>query len=895
MIRIMMILMMALLPSLSFAADSLFTAPDTDKSIQMICAMFGDMDLCKNSSSDVFDNVMLIFNSIILTVGGVLVAYTIFSGTLGTAHDGEMLGKKFSSVWIPIRFATGAALVLPVIGKGYCIMQYLVLWLTFQGVGLADTVWSSYLSANNTIKVATMDLEKPSVNQLAWNLFSSQTCLRAYEKITQDSNKESGMWGETPFGQTPVQSSSGTIIQFGATTQRNGFFNDSCGTLSIDNHEPISSTGIKFSLLSDLSEINANLSSIDSKHKVAVNQLISDIDKAAIAFVANPQTDVSSQVQAAAIAYQTAVKDAASPIVQKLGDLSKLEAESKKQGWALAGTHYINLVSLVDLAQRAMSKTPSASGVSGTINNNYKDQFQSKYLKPMLDLKSKNDGEFGVADSQETIAEQNQSWWKSAMSIFDYEKSLKKIFKLEILAIADTDEHPILVMKKVGSWAGVAAGGLFLKYGISMAALGVTQGSGTSLAIATLPIAMLIFPVLISIFVVLCYVLPMMPFLIFTGLVLGWLVLVVEAVVAAPLWAVMHLTASGDDMVGSGSQGYRLVLSLMLRPVLMIFGLIASFTILTVFGKFVNSIFFEAFAISQTSSNFLMTLIGALVLPLIYCGFMWSLMKKCFEIIHIIPDQILNWFGGAGQQLGSYGGALGGNGSSTYVAANAMAHMGGNALGGIRGMKDGAGGASGEGGKLGNAPVSGLKNSAPISKPETVKEPQVNESSSIVEKALAQNSENPDISSFEGQAISSKMDNANSSLGGETSSEGMKFNESMHADLDKGFAFNEAFSKNIETSLNDKFGEGSGKLLNQATGGKFEGDSFNRSVEQLKNVSSHYEKRGLVADEVKQKTSSLIQAASTSFETNSETRGDKTINDFVDKALSYSQQKDNAK
>ena len=52
--------------------------------------------------------------------------------------------------------------------------------------------------------------------------------------------------------------------------------------------------------------------------------------------------------------------------------------------------------------------------------------------------------------------------------------------------------------------------------------------------------------------------------------------MVVEAIIAAPLWAVMHLHPSGDDMTGKGGNGYMLVLGLVVRPALIIFGLIAA-------------------------------------------------------------------------------------------------------------------------------------------------------------------------------------------------------------------------------------------------------------------------------------------------------------------------------
>ena len=52
------------------------------------------------------------------------------------------------------------------------------------------------------------------------------------------------------------------------------------------------------------------------------------------------------------------------------------------------------------------------------------------------------------------------------------------------------------------------------------------------------------------------YILPNMPFIIWIGCITGWVLLVIEAIIAAPLWAIMHLHPSGDDLTGRGGNGY---------------------------------------------------------------------------------------------------------------------------------------------------------------------------------------------------------------------------------------------------------------------------------------------------------------------------------------------------
>jgi len=885
----LILLMLVLMPNLVWAAD-LFTPVSTDLSMKVLAALFGKLEVFGTSSSDSFIAVFGAFNGVVLTIGGLLAAYTILAGTLGTAHDGEMLGKKFSSVWIPIRTALGTALVLPVVSGGYCVMQLVVGWVVVQGIGLADYAWSTYMSASNVSKIVTVGMEKPAVNELAWNSFGSLVCMRGYEKIYKASQeRSSGMWNNLNFGMTTEVNAGSTIIKFGSKNQEMGFFKNSCGSLSIAKQDPLpASVGTgEFSMMGDLSFLNKELSSADTKHLEAVKVLVADIDEAAKAFVANTSLDISPQIQAASVKYQTSTKEAAAGIVEKLGDFKQLEKSATKDGWMLAGAYYMRLTYLSETAQKAVAKTPTASGISGSVSTLFKDQFQSEFVKPLQELKEKSGGEFGVASASEgqsnfATSGEAGSWdWLKSGAGFD--TVIKNIFKAESMIASSSNEHPIMAMKRVGNWAAITGGAIFTKYVLGMGLIGTAQGSGTAVAIATLPLAMIIFPTLMLLSFMLSYVLPMMPFLIWIGMCLGWVVLVAEAIVAAPIWAVMHMTAQGDDMTGSGRKGYSLVLSLMLRPVLMIFGLIFSLTIITVFGQVINMIFFEVFMLSQQDSNLIIWVIGLLAAPLIYCGVVWTVIKKSLDIIHILPDNILNWFGGGGQQLGSYGNAIGGHGSSTYAAVGALGNISNNSLNALR--EAGSKGQGGSAGNLGNEPLVSAPKDMPL--PTDISNP------SLGEKAIEQSSSSPET--LEGQKISSKLDKGFEALGGAGSKEGQAFNENMNKDLDEGKDFEKSFSSNIQSGLDEKFGAGAGSFVSSETNEKFEGAGLAQSVEKLNQVASHYSSKGYKGDEIKDKSSKLFQAATNQFNGSKNSianGGEKNLTDYVDKALNFSQGKE---
>ena len=113
----LLILISLLLPELAMAAN-MFEPVSGDKSMALLASIFGGLGIFGSGGSDPIAAGIRMFNGGVLIIGGVLVAYTIMIGTIGTAHDGEMLGKKFSSVWVPLRTALGTALVLPVIESG---------------------------------------------------------------------------------------------------------------------------------------------------------------------------------------------------------------------------------------------------------------------------------------------------------------------------------------------------------------------------------------------------------------------------------------------------------------------------------------------------------------------------------------------------------------------------------------------------------------------------------------------------------------------------------------------------------------------------------------------------------------------------------------------------------
>ncbi len=92
---------------------------------------------------------------------------------------------------------------------------------------------------------------------------------------------------------------------------------------------------------------------------------------------------------------------------------------------------------------------------------------------------------------------------------------------------------------------------------------------------------------------ILFYVIPFMPFIYFFFAVAAWVKTIFEAMVAMPLWALAHLRIDGEGIPGDAAiQGYYLIFEIFIRPLLIIFGLIASITIFAAMVKALNEIFY---------------------------------------------------------------------------------------------------------------------------------------------------------------------------------------------------------------------------------------------------------------------------------------------------------------
>jgi len=157
--------------------------------------------------------------------------------------------------------------------------------------------------------------------------------------------------------------------------------------------------------------------------------------------------------------------------------------------------------------------------------------------------------------------------------------------------------------------------------------------------------------------IMLYYVLPFLPFIYFLFAVSGWVKSIFEAMVAMPLWALAHIRLDGEGIPGAGAtNGYFLLLEIVLRPILIVFGLLASISIFSALVMGLNQIFdlvvanlggfdFENESTNPTSMIYYRQSVDEFFFTAIYVIIVYMMALSIFKMVDAVPNNIMRWMG----------------------------------------------------------------------------------------------------------------------------------------------------------------------------------------------------------------------------------------------------------
>ncbi|CAB3805372.1 hypothetical protein LMG28614_06193 [Paraburkholderia ultramafica] len=657
-----------------------FTPPAGDAAVGFLREVFGSVidtiaasgDAQGGAVNSTLGAMLQPFNSAVLFVGMLYMVYTTVKGTVDSAHDGEFLGSKMSSVWVPLRAVAGSGMLLPV-ASGYSLIQVLVLWLAIQGAGIGDAVLSGgldYVAENNMVSQPNL----PSTRALAASILRAETCAAAMNQQYKASGRATRITeqehaatvtngGEVSMGQglaagvaagplgaiasaaSDLSNATYTVTAYEWAANDNSYQNPAvCGSLTWQE-SAASSKGSGSSAVSK--------SALMQAHDQAVRQMMTDLRPVADQIVAGQKPAVGA-LDAAANRYQTTLTTAAKSAMDAAQNNTRSDfiTLAKASGWIFVGTWYNHLIQLNDAMQSALNTLPQSAPVTiddkevGPVLTNYHDALL------VLDEYSKN----GADAVQQAYDEQAKADVKIPRSWADLERLLSRpaqgaINKFTQLLAGSNLSH-VGQVKAVGDTivggAEAIVATMFTVSGVgdsnaSKLTIGNIFNIGSALASISGVLTSIVMIVL-GAGLVCAYYVPMIPYICGVSAVVKWLVLCFESVIAAQIWGVAHAHPEGHDAVGQAGPGYMLALGLTLRPALTVLGFFGSIWLAQPITGFVNLTYMTA--VSGAEHNSFTGLVGFMAYVAIYALIMTTVIHSVFALTNWVPDNVLRWVGG---------------------------------------------------------------------------------------------------------------------------------------------------------------------------------------------------------------------------------------------------------
>ncbi len=646
---------------------SMFAPAVSSKASEIMAAMFAG--LMEKEGGNPLVNLIQNINSIALIVAGILITYQIMNALIATAHEGEFLGKKVNAATYPLRIALASAIIVPV-KAGYAIVQIIVMWLVVQSIGFADQTWISYVSAANFSDSMKITLASPQSKSLASSVLENMVCVESLKKITTKAPGDP-LNVEHNWGVFTSQNDTEKIRKvFGDMNQAEGFRIDQCGYIEVQSPKNLTDGNINSQKDAELLAIQAT---VIAAHRSATEQLITDISGLASKIV-NEEKYQYNGLDLVSITnkYNNSVKEAASREMTRYDAFKSIVEQSKNDGFISSMFIYNKMADLADIVGRSVVAQNTVEKPREMTNPIYKDQYAIDLLKiegKLANTSIQINNTTNNNDSDGVIAKTKR--WVENKMLEEVEGGWFQIYP---------NEHPIMAAKRIGtnvlnfliSTSFALGVGAFLAGGLGGAA-GAVQYILAPLWTVGLP---LVFFTLI--------VIPITPIMFILGSIIAWVVSVVEAVIIAPFWAVMHIV-HGDDMLGNGEKGYKLLLNILLKPVFIVVGVISSFVLIGIMSSFIMNNYSNLMgSLSSGSSVGILStifyyLISYFIITILNFTIMMSLMKLIFQL----PDRIMQWItnsentlGGSAQDLASAGSTAGKVSGAALAATGNLAAKG---------------------------------------------------------------------------------------------------------------------------------------------------------------------------------------------------------------------------
>lgn len=682
--------------------------PSGDWSLKLWIAMLGEF--ARNPFGDVgapttlLGRLFLIFNGSIFAVSTAWIGWGVLKGIVGTASDGSPLGQSMNSSWYPIRIIAGVGGGLPILG-GFTLLQGLLMATALVGIGLANFMWKGAVEDPTMVQLVGTNAitgapaVRPSqVMNAASSMLRSNLCMLAYQQ--QSTVYKAAMQGASSTPEVPhyylitrrLDAKPGSLrIRYGHPGDP-----EACGSVSVkmDNYRSQDSSSFRVASV-DYKHIRNTISMKASQQLIAADDLINPL---AAAFIRQSNAlragetleravDTTKLAEVAA-SYTSSIKQLVTLTLENSGSSIKSHAQSRmlQDGWIAAGSWYSTYAEANAALADAISGLTFSSTLPRTERLNSEVQLELLRLERTLHAATDQlDGSSGASTAGDALALSAAMRDACDGGVFGSVTATGSCSLGQSIAQKITGSvfdgsgggqswrdgtglvNPVIAMKNAGDYVlgisstllliGPAAeiGGKVLSVlGAAATATGVAAAPGMG-AMALGAAASYVIPLgwtLLVVGAVMAIYIPALPWIVWVGAVFSYCASFLEGLIAAPLHSMSHMHTDGEGLGQATTKGYVFVLNALARPAIMVLGFFIASALVVGIGTLIAHSFASMIAgVQGNSITGLASIIGLLVL---YILVNITLIQQSFELISVLPDQIIGYLGAgdAGQTLG---------------------------------------------------------------------------------------------------------------------------------------------------------------------------------------------------------------------------------------------------
>lgn len=683
-----------------------FTIPSQDYAAHMLKMILGTLWTSIQASgmnisglstaNNWLGNMFLIFNAAVLTVATFYVTKVIYEGVAHSAVEGEWLGKNMSGFWAPLRVVLFLGLIAPVAG-GYSMAQVIVLWTVSQSIGVADSIADAGMQTALAQGMVSNGSPTPSARDAAADMLRGMTCMATVNLAA----KNAGV--TPPIKQTTTTVNGVTTTLYGGV-KGTGVPANACGGFSI------SVPGGDLIPAAAVTDIQQGLTSMESTLQPVANGIAAQVNAPPAASgngtpgvtTGGSSTLQHNQVSLAAQEYSQNVASVVAAIETSMTTASqsptKWAAEVKQYGFASLGGFMMQITawdkeisSVANVQPSAIPMNPGAlSGYNLNVGLAQANAYIANDNPQAASIGSLSSGtgfsgstagaELGVGAGAVGAVAGGEAgaalggvggevvghitaaifgpFEKMLLSAFtwSFSSSANPVGAMQSFGLALLNIGGAMFLVTIGALAGAGAIGGALSDAVQM------TGEGVISAVAPFVggfVMFIMIPIMIA-GVTLAYVIPMIPYIIYTMAVLGWIMAVMVALIGAPLWAAVHAIPTGEGAIPQeAKQGWKMLLALFVEPALLVFGFFLSIVVFQAAAWLVDKTF-VATAMSVITMGgtggvgaMIASLIGTIVMMIILVVVYWKIALWSFSLIMLIPNKALEWAGM--QALSDYG------------------------------------------------------------------------------------------------------------------------------------------------------------------------------------------------------------------------------------------------